>query len=758
MRHTRRSKARASRFDAWRSSCAVGLAAASVASANPAIAADTTDTLDEVIVTARRTQEAARSTPIALEVVSGAEIADGGVGDLQDVSSRVASLQTSQVSRDEVIVNIRGQGPGVGAFPGVVTYLNEAPFRGLGQGQMFDLASVQVLKGPQGTLFGRNSNGGAILLTSRPAEDEVSAYLRAEAGDYGSRGYQAAVNAPLVDGVLALRLAAMSERREGFTRVAGSDLRLDDRDVAAARLSIRWTPSSSLRNDLVVDGSRVETSGTSGILTALNPIGPLALLPPETGVAQAAFGLLAQQKALGPRTQAGLSVDPLMRVEHWGVMDRFEARLSDRMVFTNIASFRRYQRLQRSDYDGTPLPLLDFAITPDGWDADQTSVTEEAQLRAEAGDVAYTVGAFYQDDSADDGQRQVGVIFFQPILRIDQAQDRSQALYGEVRWDADALVPGLQLSAGYRHTWDRRRQTAATVNLVTGACSGAGATPPGCTLQDEAEFDAGNWSLAGTWELTPDVTAYATARRGYKSGGLNLGQPFADRRRYEPEYLTDVEIGLKGRAQLASDITLTYAIDAYRGDYRDVQINALVADGAAIYNIVENGAEATIQGIDVDGVLAMGPVALRLAYAYTDAAYDTYSSAIYGDLSDSPWPYTSRNKGVVGVDWRLPEWRSVAQPVASLSYAFQSGSTFGYEIDPETHEPGYGLLDVLVELRNLAGRPVDLAFFATNVTDEVYRTGVIGLYNTLGLDTSVYGEPRMIGARLTARFGADAAR
>ncbi|MCP5915926.1 hypothetical protein NL317_28315, partial [Klebsiella pneumoniae] len=91
----------------------------------------------------RRAEETARSTPIALEVVSGGDIADGGVNDLQDLHTRVAALQTSQISRDEVIVNIRGQGPGVGAFPGVVTYLNEAPFRGLGQGQMFDLASIQ---------------------------------------------------------------------------------------------------------------------------------------------------------------------------------------------------------------------------------------------------------------------------------------------------------------------------------------------------------------------------------------------------------------------------------------------------------------------------------------------------------------------------------------------------------------------------------------------------------------------------------------
>ena len=112
-------------------------------------------------------------------------------------------------------------------------------------------------------------------------------------------------------------------------------------------------------------------------------------------------------------------------------------------------------------------------------------------------------------------------------------------------YDAGNWLPGLTLSAGGRYTWDRRRQRAATVNLATGACGGAGATPPGCILTDTARFDAPSWLLTAAWQASPETLVYLTSRHGYKSGGLNLGQPFAEARRYDPEFLTDANLGSK---------------------------------------------------------------------------------------------------------------------------------------------------------------------------------------------------------------------
>jgi iron complex outermembrane receptor protein len=707
---------------------------------------------NDILVTARRMSEPEGAVPIAINVVRGDEIARHRIAELQDLQRLIPAMQVSQINRDDALIAIRGQGPGIAAFPGVLTYLNDVPFRGLGQGLYYDLASVEVLKGPQGTLFGRNSNGGAILFRSARPVDRLEGYAKASLGNYHDRSFEGAANLPLSE-TLAVRVAGNVAKRNGFTSVAGIDRRLDDRGFAAGRLSIRWQPDARVTSDLIADYTRVRTNGTSSILLDINPAGPLALFPPQTGIPGIASALLAQQRLLGPRTQVGFSTEPVRRSNHYGIMHRFEIDLGNEATFTNIAAYRRYRRLTRTDYDGTPLQLVDFSTTPDGWDVDDRQFTEEAQLRRTIGKVGFTIGGYHQSNSADDDQRQTGTLYYQPILLVSQAKDRSDALYGELRYDAAAWLDGLSLSASYRHTWDRRRQRAATLNLATTTCSGVGAMLPDCRLEEAARFDAGNYAFTASWTASPNLLIYATTRRGYKSGGLNLGQPLANRESYQPEYLTDVEAGvktgfslgqIKGRASLA----------AYRGRYRDVQVIGLLIDGTALYNIVENGARATLSGIEADLTASIGErLDITAGYAFTDARYDRYVSSIYGDLSSSPWPYTSRHKGNVSATYRLPSVQNTGEPSLSVLYSVQSSLNFGYEPDPATREPGYGIVNARFDLRRIGGQPIDLSVIATNLTNKTYRAGVIGIYNTAGIDSAVFCEPRMYGAQLTWRFG-----
>ena len=657
----------------------------------------------EITVTAQRRAEAAETVPIAVTALSGGAIQREPVRDLQDLQRYLGALQTSQISRDDTIIVLRGQGPGVGAFPGVLTYFNEVPFRGLGEGFYYDLESVQVLKGPQGTLFGRNSNGGAVLFTSRAPSPELGGYIQAQIGNFDDREIQGAINLPVSGDRLMLRVAGNYAARDGFTRDVSSGRLVDDRDVGAVRASLRWQPDDSIRNDIVADYTRVSTNGTSAILLGLNPASPLALLPPQLqGAAQA---LLAQQQALGPRRQVGSSTDTTRRSSQFGIQDRLEIDVSDSVSITNIFAWRRYKLLFRADYDGTPLQLLDYSITPDGHNSDEEQFTEELQLRAESGIARVTGGFYLQANKPAGDQRQIGVIFFQPTLQINDADDLSRAAYAQVDFNAAKWVPGLTLSAGGRYTWDRRRQRAATVNLATGACGGGGATPPSCILSDTLRFRAPSWSLTAAWQAAPRTLVYLTSRRGYKSGGLNLGQPFAQARVYDPEYLTDVELGVRTRVSLG-EASLELAAAVYRGDYSDVQVNALVADTVnnAIYNIVENGASATLQGAELDATLRL-PVGIQLgfSYAFTDAQYDRYISTVYGDLSGAPWPYVSKHKGSLTAAWSVPTPEQFGKPILSAHLAFQSESTFGYDPDPFTHEPGYALLDLSLDWRRAGG-------------------------------------------------------
>jgi iron complex outermembrane receptor protein len=704
----------------------------------------------DILVTAERRSQRAGDVPIAVSAIDGTTLERLPVRDLQDLQHYIPELQTSQFSRDETILVVRGQGPGVGAFPGVLTYFNEVPFRGLGDGFYYDLANVQLLKGPQGTLFGRNSNGGAILFTSMAPHADIGGYAQAEIGDYGDRQIQGAVNLPLAGDTLTLRLAGIRGVRSGYTRVVGGG-RLDDRDYAGGRVSLRWQPAPWFRDDLVLDYTHVGTNDTSAILRTINPLGPIAQLPPA--LAAAAESYLAEQQALGPREQAGLSTDAMRRARQWGIQDRLTADLSSDLTITNIAAYRRYQLLFRSDYDGTSLSLLDYSITPSGNVVDDEQISEELQLHGHTGRIHYTAGAYYQHNQPAGRERQVGVIYYLPIAQINEADDLSRALYGQVDYDASQLLHGLKLSVGGRYTWDRRYQRAGTTLLGLGTCGNVGGVLPDCIASGTVRFSAPSWALTASWQPTPDVLFYVTSRHGYKGGGLNLGQPIVADQQYRPEYLTDVEIGAKstvdfGQARLQVDA------DLYRGDYRHVQVNGLTALGGAVFNIVENGASATLQGLEFNSSLSLpGGVQFGANYAYTDAHYDRFISSIYGDLSNAPWPYTAKHRASLSAAWTLPVKPSLGRPTVGAHLSVQSHSTFGYDPDPFNSEPGYALLDLSLDWTAVAGGPVDASLFVTNATNKLYRTGSIGLYNTLGLSSSVYAAPRMVGMKLRIQFG-----
>jgi len=704
----------------------------------------------DIVVTAERREEPEDEVPIAVSVLAADQLKRLPILDLQDLQHYVPELQTSQFSRDSTVIVIRGQGPGVGAYPGVLTYFNEVPFVGLGDGVYYDLANVQILKGPQGTLFGRNSNGGAILFTSAAPQPGFGGYAQAEFGTYNDRQIQGALNLPILRDDLTLRIAGTHGSRSGYTKVLSGG-RLDDRDFDGGRASLRWRPDERIKNDLILDYTHVGTAGTSTILRGISPSGAIGLLPPQ--LTAIAFEQLAEQQALGPRTQVGISVDPVHQARQFGAQDHLDLTLSPTFALSNIIAYRHYKLLFRSDYDGTDLPLLDYSVTPDGYVVNDEQVTEELQLHGSWDQLRYTAGVYWQHNWPGAQERQTGVIYFSPVAEVNDANDFSRAVYGQFEYDLSAITPGLKLAAGGRYTWDRRSQTAGTTVLSDNLCSTIGGVPPDCLISGKVRFHAPSWSLTASWQPRPDLLVYLTSRHGYKSGGLNLGQPIAAAQVYRPEYLTDVEFGAKTQFVIGG-LRLYMDADVYRGSYNDVQVNGLTAADGALFNIVENGASATVQGLELNSSLSLGRrLAFCAAYAYTDAHYDHYQSTIYGNLTNAPWPYTAKHRLSLAATLFLPVPSAIGQPALGVHYSLQSHSTFGYDPDPFNREPGYALIDLSLDLNKIAHSPVDVGLFVTNAANKLYRTGSIGLYNTLGLSSSVYAPPRMVGVKIRITEG-----
>jgi iron complex outermembrane receptor protein len=248
-----------------------------------------TNGLEEIIVTARRREENAQQVPIAITVVSAAALQANNISTVQDVQQLVPSMTvtTGNVGqRDSANVAIRGQGYGsIAGQPAVAMYLNEVPIPADHDGQIaggpglfFDMENVQVLKGPQGTLFGRNTMGGAVLLQTARPTNEFGGQLQAGYGNYNDRELNGEINLPIIDDKLLARIAVSGQIRDGFSHVQSmpgypNGIDLDNRDTRSVRTSLTYRPTDSFQNDAILTYQEYTSHGSADFLTAIDPKG-----------------------------------------------------------------------------------------------------------------------------------------------------------------------------------------------------------------------------------------------------------------------------------------------------------------------------------------------------------------------------------------------------------------------------------------------------------------------------------------------------
>src|SRR3984957_1686726 len=228
--------------------------------------------LEEIVVTARRREEKLQTVPVAVTAFTAAEIQNKQIESSSDLQHHVPSLMSSQQSRDEQVFYLRGQGPngGSGGSPGVIAYFSEVPFTGSGPGVYFDLSNLQVLRGPQGTLFGQNTTGGAVLFEPMHPTNNFEGYVQMTLGNYNREGVEAAVNIPIIEDKLLVRIAGSKETRDGYTQDIGTHQDLDNRDYWSGRIGVTWRPTDDIENYLVYDSLYSHTNGTGLLLQNVN--------------------------------------------------------------------------------------------------------------------------------------------------------------------------------------------------------------------------------------------------------------------------------------------------------------------------------------------------------------------------------------------------------------------------------------------------------------------------------------------------------
>ena len=760
---------------------AVELADAAPSPAPPRVAPEAivlTDrgAVEEVIVTARRKEERLQAVPVAITAFDAIQINDRNITSSQDLGLYVPSLVMNNNAGLGPGYVLRGQGSTLGAGPGVVGYFAEVPFingqnatgafqGGTGPGQFYDLENVQVLKGPQGTLFGRNTTGGAILFTPQKPKDDYDGYARLTLGDYNWHETEAALNVPVVPDRLLLRVAGDVSMRDGYTRDVGPFFPgrdYDNRDYWAFRLSLVARPTDDFENYLIASSLYVHQNGAGGSIFALKP-GGLAL----SAFPQIA-GYLAFQQALGPR-ETELSTAQIDKQWTYGVIDIARQDIGDNLTIKNIAG---YQADKNStgiiDYDYSPFAIQDLSV-PGRWAGSGAQYSEELQAAGKAldGRLEWTVGGYLEYDKPT-GVPQYDVMVpiasggvYQPSLIVVRGSttQRTEAVYGQASYDLSGLWPaleGLKLTAGLRYTWDYRSDTNNVyIANAGGKCvERTGFFLPDCTLASSGRFHAPTWTLGLDYQLDPGTLLYVTGRRGYKSGGFNLNTPehsvFSS---FQPEFVTDVEVGAKSDWTLFG-VKARTDIDAFHTDYTDIQRAISVLINGISSPVTENAAVATIEGVEFEGtILPTARTELSLAYSYLFSRYDKYTSPTLGDLSGLRFPFTPKNKMSLTGRYHLPvpaDWGDLS---LAATYLLQSSVDAGPDFNATGVIQGYDLINLRLDWKGALGTGFDAALFVTNAADTVYKTRVSALYNIFGVAGADYGEPRIFGFQLSYRFG-----
>lgn len=785
--------------------------------------AEETAQVDEIIVTARRTSERLQDVPVAVSAFNGEQLQRQNILQPQDLQRVAPSLTVTPTARGTSTpqYGIRAQRastPTMLIDPAVGVYFAEVgqSRAGGGNATMYDLESVQVLRGPQGALFGRNSTGGAVLISPMVPKDFQAGYVTGRLGDYGLRDLEGAVNLPISD-TLALRVAGRTIERDGYFRSVTTGQKSYDINNQSLRASLRWTPTDAFSSTTIATWLDSDEAGSMLKPTKINP----AAITNATlrGLIQADYD---RQAGLGFYENAqGSGADNFRNRAHnrvSGLQNTSTLDISDSLTVKNIIGVRDIKVDYCLDALGTFSHIQRYCGLQDTF-----QFSNELQLQGDFDKLQLVAGLFYFSETGDEINRNPGVVATSTVTPplsnwVDsEATNTSYAafLHGDYK-----VSDRLSLSAGVRWThdvreviWHSRQEAAATATLprriicrmdgvVTAPSPVSGnrdaeaeirtADRDLCSYTAEADFSEPTWTLSANFELTPRNMVYLAHRRGYKSGGfsaqpgnaaagsLNNPTTVAQRQPYLPEIIDDIEFGSKNEFRI-NGLLSRLNVAAYHGWYTDIQRNSQLLVNNAVTALTLNAAEATIWGIEADWMIQVHPtVEISGGYSLTKAAYDAFFNSYNTgtaanpvltqvDISDARFGFTPEHQLNASVTWSPELPASIGSPSVSLNYYYQSdfstSDTGSSNCGPDgrfaaclaygADVASYSLWNLNASLRDVGGRQgLDLGLFVTNLLDKEYLAfGTPQLGQPYGLFSQGVGAPRMFGLSLRYNWG-----
>ena len=773
------------RFHTSRLVGALLVGTAAIAFAAPAAAQSQQDTVasqdaeDEVIVvTARRREERLIDVPVAVSAFSGEALEERGALDITDIAQSVpnVTLEASRATNSTLSAFIRGigqQDPVSGFEQGVGIYLDDIY---LNRPQaavldIYDVERIEVLRGPQGTLYGRNTIGGAVKYVTKRLPLEPSFKARATYGTYDQAEGVVTASLPMGDLVrVGGSVARLS--RGGFGENLTTGLENYNKDIWAGRLSLEvggYDEPGFIR----VQGDYTKDKS--------NPRGGHRLIPGLASGAPVLDNVFDTRGALN---------DPEQEVESYGVSMHAELELSDALMFRSISAFRKDDSYTPIDFDA--LPAVDVDV-PGAYLNEQLS--QEFQLLYDNGGALTGLLGFYYLDAKADTLFDVRIFTtFPGLTAYTQAEvdTETYAVFGDFTFD---LSEQLSISVGGRYTWDERSAYILRQNYLGGGSpifGGAGVPfgGPSTDFDGSREFRKFTPRASISFMPTPDHNIYASYSKGFKGGGFDprgvganapaatpgapTDEEVAAFLSFAPEQVDSYEVGYKGDLGM-----LSIAAAAFYADYTDVQIPGSVACTVAglpsFCGVVSNAGKATFKGLELEATARFGGgFNLSGSLGYIDAQYDEYITNIGNTPTDVADFRVVQNTpeftGNLTASYDTDLGGGDLYLGASVSYR---SKTTQFEIpNPYIDQDGYALVDASIKWTAPGGN-WSLGLYGKNLLDKEYKTSgytfvavnpttgaIVNGANgfpvpTLGPEgtlTAFYGNPRQVFATLTFEY------
>lgn len=741
---------------------AVAATLALASTAQSAGAAESLPVLEEITVTAEKRASTVQETPISIAAFTGAELAAAGI----DGTATLANLTPGLTIQREVIgkVVIRGVGTEnytVGSDPGVAIHKDGAYIArsSVSIFDFFDVNRVEVLRGPQGTLYGRNATGGVINIISNAPESELGGYAKVDVGDYSKLRFEGAITGAVSDGAQA-RLAVLYAQRDGYTEnlfptAKARDVdQLDNQDLWAARGQVNFdlsdTVSLLLQGEWMRDDSLPPGFKYFDLTNAFwfNAFGPDVDLPDLREVSQ------------GFETEipgSGRTVPSVGRANQ----DSYLARLTwdlGNMTFTSLTAFREIDFSWINDGDGFDTFFVTYFQTDNS-----KQISQEFQL-ASSGDsrLQWILGAYYLKE---DAETFTGIPFVigspaDYILWDGVSDTEAYAVFGQATY---AFTDRLRATVGLRYNKEEK-DGDLVYNLFGGLVPPSSVIPgAGDDWADvlDDSWDAVTPKLGVDFDFTDDIMGYVSATRGFKSGGFNLlaGQP-----PYDPEYLWAYEAGLKSRW---ADGRVIANIGAFFYDYEDMQVGKVVNLSATVVN----AAAATIKGLEAEvRAILGGGFTVNAGVSWLDTSYDEFETedpawpgdAGCGTLVTAPrtislkgceLPRAPEFQGVLGLTW-TGAMQNGGELTIRGDYAYRGDQYFTQFNRDIVSQDAYGILNARVTY-NAPGRNWSLTAYGDNLADEDYFVTVlesgVAAPGTV-VPQAVMGAPRTYGLVIGYQF------